>query len=144
MTDRKFKFQELNIEQIENFLEKAKKKLISAEKVLRIDKEIAYQTAYESMIKASLAFVLSLEKRPRALPGHHLAIIEFIQEKIDKKHRELIGLFDSMRKKRNRSIYESSAFITEYEAKESIKTAQKFIKIIEDEIYKKHPQKKLV
>lgn len=142
--NRRFKSQEINFEQIEKFLKGARRKLSSAKKVLTIDNEISYQTAYEAMIKAGLAFILAFGKRPRAILGHHVVIIKFIESKLEKDYQRLIGLFDEMRKKRNRAIYEESGFISEYEAKEAIKTAEKFIGIIENEISKVHPQKKLI
>lgn len=142
--NKKFRQQEINLEQIEKFLRGAYKKLGSAKKILAIDNELSYQTAYDSMIKASLAFILTFGKRPRALPGHHIEIIKFIENKLGKNYQGLIGLFDEMRKKRNRAIYEADGFIGEYETKEAIKTAVKFIRIIENEISKIHPQKKLI
>ncbi|MBU2564551.1 hypothetical protein KKA23_03165 [Patescibacteria group bacterium] len=144
MNNKKFKEQDINFEQIERFLEGAQKKINSSKKVLLIDQELSYQTAYEAMIKASLALMLSFGKRPRSLPGHYVAIIDFIENKLDKKHKELIGLFDDMRKKRNKFIYEDISFISQYETEQSIKIAIKFIDIIRKKIHETHPQKKLL
>ena len=49
-----------------------------------------------------------------------------------------------MRRKRNRFIYEVDALITEKEAEDSIKIANKYLAIIESIIQTKNPQKKLL
>lgn len=103
-----------------------------------------YQLAYEAMLKASLGLMLSYEYRPRSLPGRHKIIIEFAGKKLGQEFNELIKKFDRMRRKRNQVIYEPLLFISKTEALDSIKTAKKYLKIIEKEIQKKNPQKKLI
>jgi hypothetical protein len=49
-----------------------------------------------------------------------------------------------MRKKHNRFIYEVDTIISEKEAEDSIKIANKHLAIIEEIIQKKNPQKKLI
>lgn len=142
--NKKLKSQETDFIQINKFISGAWKKLRSAEQNLKIDEQVSYQLAYEAMIRASLGFMLSFSVRPRSLLGHHMTIIDFVEKKLGKDYKRLIGLFDNMRKKRNRFIYEAGVFITEHEAEEALKTAEKFIGIIEKEIQTKNPQEKLV
>jgi hypothetical protein len=67
--------------QIDRFLASADKKPISARK------------AYEAMLKASLGFMFSHGFRARSQPGHHIAIIDFVRSRIDKKHAGLLVVF---------------------------------------------------
>jgi hypothetical protein len=67
------------------FLADAHKKAAAAQKNLDIDAETAYQIAYEAMLKASIALMLSHGQRPRVQLGHHIAIIEFAQKHLDPK-----------------------------------------------------------
>jgi hypothetical protein len=76
--------------QIERFLVSAEKKLASAHKMLAFDEEACLQQAYEAMLKASLGFMFSYGFRARSQPGHHIAIIEFVRSRIDKKHTGLL------------------------------------------------------
>jgi hypothetical protein len=82
--------------QIERFLTSADKKLASAHKILAFDEEACLQQAYEAMLKSSLGFMFSHGFRARSQPGHHIAIIDFVRSRIDKKHAGLLGVFDRL------------------------------------------------
>jgi len=87
--------------QIERFLTSADKKLASAHRILAFDEEACLQQAYEAMLKASLGFLFSHGFRARSQPGHHIAIIDFVRSRIDKKNAGLLAVFDRLRRKRN-------------------------------------------
>jgi hypothetical protein len=87
--------------QIDRFLASADKKLASTRKILAFDEEACLQQAYEAMLKASLGFMFSHGFRARSQPGHHIAIIDFVRSRIDKKHAGLLVVFDRLRRKRN-------------------------------------------
>ena len=82
--------------QIERFLASADKKLASARKILAFDEEACLQQAYDAMLKASLGFMFSHGFRARSQPGHHIAIIDFVRSRIDKKHAGLLVVFDRL------------------------------------------------
>jgi uncharacterized protein (UPF0332 family) len=94
--------------QIERFLTSADKKLTSARKILAFDEEACLQQAYEAMLKASLGFMFSHGFRARSQPGHHIAIIEFVRSRIDKKNAGLLIVFDRLRRKRNTALYDDT------------------------------------
>jgi hypothetical protein len=48
-------------------------------------------------LKASLGFMFSHGFRARSQPGHHIAIIDFVRSRIDKKHASLLTVFDRLR-----------------------------------------------
>jgi len=99
--------------QIERFLTSADKKLASAHKILVFDEEACLQQAYEAMLKASLGFMFSHGFRARSQPGHHIAIIDFVRSRIDKKHAGLLAVFDRVRRKRNMALYDDTGlFLT--------------------------------
>ena len=140
----KLKRQHADFEHIARFLASAEKKLAAARKTLPIDEEASYQLAYEAMLKASLGFMLSFGVRPRSLPGHHVAIIEFAGEKLGKEFRNLIAMFNRMRRKRHEAIYDVTGLISKGEAEQGLETAAKYIGAIRSEIEKKNPQTKLL
>jgi hypothetical protein len=134
-----FKRHPVDWAQIGRFLASARWKLASAEKILAFDEEACLQQAYEAMLKASLGFVLSHGARARSLPGHHVAIIEFLEARIDKKHTALMASFDRLRRKRNMALYDDSGMVTRTEAKQSLETALQFIELVEKDIGARRP-----
>jgi uncharacterized protein (UPF0332 family) len=130
--------QKIDIKQVRLFLSDAQKKAMAARKNLAIDEETAYQTAYQAMLKASLALMLSHGQRPRVQLGHHVAIIEFAQKHLDKTHAALFALFDRMRRKRNEAFYDI-ALIGDEEAVDAVVAAEKYVQIIDKDIQTRFP-----
>ena len=104
--------------QIDRFLCSADKKLASARKILAFDEEAYLQQAYEAMLKASLRFMFSHGFRARSQPGHHIAIIDFVRSRIDKKHARLQIVFDRLRRKRNTALYDDPGFVSHRDAEQ--------------------------
>src|ERR1700720_2099700 len=98
--------------QIERFLTSADKKLASAHKSPAFDEESCLQQAYEAMLKASLGFMFTHGFRARTQPGHHIAFIDFVRSRIDKKHAGLLVVFDRLRRKRNAALYDDTGFVS--------------------------------
>src|ERR1700740_123398 len=116
--------------QIDRFLASADKKLASARKILAFDEEACLQQAYESMLKASLGFMFSYGFRARSQAGHHIAIIDFVRARIDKKPSALITVFDRLRRKRNLALYADTSFVSRQEAEQALKAARDFLDLI--------------
>jgi len=116
--------------QIERFLASADKKLVSAYKILAFDEEACLQQAYEAMLKASLGFMFSHELRARSQPGHHIAIIEFVRARVDKKHGGLLTVFDRLRRKRNLALYDDTGFVSRHDAENALESARSYLKLI--------------
>jgi|SRR5580658_4015491 uncharacterized protein (UPF0332 family) len=125
--------------QIDRFLASAAKKLASARKILAFDEEACLQQAYEAMLKASLGFMFSYGVRARSQPGHHVAIIDFVRARIDKKHVSLLTVFDRLRRKRNLALYDDSGFISHHEAEQAVETALLYLEAVRIEIAKRKP-----
>lgn len=141
---KKLKRQRIDYDQIRRFLASAAKKLAAAKKALEIDEEASYQLAYEAMLKASLGLMLSFGVRPRSLPGHHMTIIEFAGNHLGKEYKNVIAMFDRMRRKRHQAIYDVAGFISKREAQDALEVAEKYLSIIREEIHKRSPQARLL
>jgi uncharacterized protein (UPF0332 family) len=131
----KTKPQTLNERQVRMFPADAEKRAAAARKNLAIDSGTAYQVAYEAMIKASLALMLSHSQRPRKQLGHHIAIIEFAQKNLPGCQAEVFTLFDRMRRKRNDAFYDI-AIVSDTEASDAVATAEAYLHAITIEIRK--------
>jgi hypothetical protein len=125
--------------QIDRFLASANKKLSSARKILAFDEEACLQQAYEAMLKASLGFMFSYGFRARSQPGHHIAIIDFVRARIDKKHTSLLTVFDRLRRKRNLALYDDAGFISHHEAEQAVETAVLYLDAVRDDIAARRP-----
>lgn len=136
---KKLKPQKVDWPQIERFLQSAEKKLASANKILAFDEEASLQQAYEAMLKASLGFMFSHAFRARSQLGHHIAIIEFVRARIDKKHAGLITVFDRLRRKRNLALYDDTGFVSHQDAEQALETARDYIHVIRADITARKP-----
>jgi uncharacterized protein (UPF0332 family) len=136
---KKLKTQRVDWGQIERFLQSAEKKLSSAHKILAFDEEACLQQAYEAMLKASLGFMLSFGFRARSQLGHHVAIIEFVRVRIDRKHAGLVTVFDRLRRKRNTALYDDTGFISQHDAEQALETARQYLKVIRTDIGARKP-----
>ncbi|MGC1107002.1 MAG: hypothetical protein WA876_10720 [Candidatus Acidiferrales bacterium] len=136
---KKLKPHRIDWAQIARFLASADKKLTSAHKILTFDEEACLQQAYEAMLKASLGFMFSYGFRPRSQPGHHIAIIEFVRARVDKKHAGLLTVFDRLRRKRNIALYDDTGFVSHHDAKQALETAHDYLNVIRADIAARKP-----
>lgn len=136
---RKFKPHTVDWPQIDRFLASADRKLNSAQKILQFDEEACLQQAYEAMLKASLAFMFSHGFRARSQPGHHIAIIEFVRARLDKKHALLLIVFDQLRRKRNLALYDDTGFVSHHDAEQAIEAARRYLAILRADIETRKP-----
>jgi uncharacterized protein (UPF0332 family) len=136
---KKLKPQTIGRAQISRFLASAERKLATAHKILAFDEEACPEQAYEAMLKASLAFMFSYGFRARSQPGHHIAILEFVTEQLDKKHAALLTVFDRLRRKRNIALYDDTGFVSHYEAEEALGAAHDYLGVIRADIMARKP-----
>ncbi len=140
---KKLKTHKVDWAQIERFLQSAGKKLASAHKILAFDEEACLQQAYEAMLKASLGFMFSHGFRARSQPGHHIAIIDFVRARIDKKRAGLITAFDRLRRKRNLALYDDTGFVSHQDAEQALETARDYLSVIRADIARRKPSRTL-
>ena len=125
--------------QIDRFMKSAEKKLASAHKILAFDEEACLQQAYEAMLKSSIGFMFSHGFRARSQLGHHVAIIEFVRARMDKKHAGLISVFDRLRRKRNTALYDDTGFVSYHDAEQALASASQYLKVISADIGARKP-----
>src|ERR1700688_1496003 len=136
---KKFKPHVTDWAQIDSFLASADKKLAAAGKILAFDEEACLQQAYEAMLKSSLGLMFSHGLRARSIPGHHIAIIEFARRRIDRKHADLLTVFDRLRRKRNLALYDDTGFVSHQDAEQAIKAASDYLAVIRADITARRP-----
>jgi uncharacterized protein (UPF0332 family) len=135
----KFKPHPVDWAQIERFLASAEKKVASARKILAFDEEASLQQSYEAMLKAAIGFTHSHGFRARSIPGHHIAIIEFVEERVSATHAGLMAVFDQLRRKRNTVLYDDEGFVSREEAEQAIQSARRLIALVRSEVTARKP-----
>jgi hypothetical protein len=77
--------------------------------------------------------------RARSQPGHHIAIIDFVQSRIDKKHASLLAVFDRLRRKRNLALYDDTGFVSQRDAEQALESARDYLNVIRSDIAARKP-----
>jgi hypothetical protein len=90
-------------------------------------------------LKASLGFMFSYGFRARSQPGHHIAIIDFVRARIDKKHSALLTVFDRLRRKRNLALYDDTGFVSHHDAEQAVESARQYLEVIRADIAGRKP-----
>jgi len=133
------KKQRPDLKSAEKLILRAQKDLQTAKANLTIDEGIAYAVAYLAMLRSARAFMLLKGFRPS--DGYqHKTVVEFMFHFLGKEFKEIVELFDRMRRKRNIFTYEIDISISKTEADNAFDTAVKFVNMIKDIIKKENPQ----
>lgn len=127
-------------EEVRRLLQVAARDLATAERNLSEDHDWAYGIAYNAVLQASRAFMLSKGYRPRG-GEQHSTVVQFVEESLGKKYASQIALFDQMRRKRHRIIYEMTGLVSKQEAEQGVAFAKKFVEEIRLLISKQIPLK---
>ena len=124
----KIKKEKVHQDQIKTLLEKSEKDIKISKLNIEIDLETAYNLAYNSMIKAGRALMLSKGYRSVGAEQHKTTV-EFCGYFIDDKSRDLIKSFDRMRRNRNTLAYDPWYIvgIEKEDALHAIRTAENFL-----------------
>jgi len=67
--------------------------------------------------------------RPRG-GEQHASVVEFIEERLGSAYADQVRLFDQMRRKRHRVIYEVAGLVSDKEAEQAVSFAKGFVEEI--------------
>lgn len=117
--------------QINQLLQLATRDLSTAIRNLEEAPDWAYSIAYNSILQAGRALMFSDGYRARG-GEQHATVVEFVEERLGAPYEAQVRLFDQMRRKRHRVIYEAAGLVSKKEAEQAIAFAKEFVgKIIE-------------
>ena len=115
--------------EIEQVLKLADRDLRLARKILRDDTDWGFAVAYNAVLQAGRAFMFARGYRPATAEGHKNTFA-FLLAAMDPEYEELITYFDRMRNKRNQAIYSMAGRVAETEARNLLKQAGSFVRLI--------------
>ena len=113
-------------QEIERLLQVAARDLATADKLLSEDTDWAFNIVYNALLQAARALVLHEGFRPRGA-GQHWTIVEFCREALGPEYRQHVALFDQMRRKRHRLVYEMVGLVSRQEAEQALAFAREFV-----------------
>lgn len=116
----------------------AKRDVSAANKMLEAEGyDWCLAISYNSMLQAGRALMF-LEGYRYMSEHKHVAVVEFVHEAFGKDLTDrMIDIFDRMRKKRHKMVYDIVYSVTRDEAEQAIKWAEEFVQKVEDILDKK-------
>jgi len=113
--------------QVQQRLQDAGRHLTDAENLISGNSfDNAYRLAYDAVLTAAEALMLSKGYRARE-KDHHKIVVDFTKLALGPKSASSTDLFDQMRRKRHRIYYEGLGFISREEAERALAFAKGFI-----------------
>ncbi|MBM3229734.1 HEPN domain-containing protein [Candidatus Parvarchaeota archaeon] len=119
--------------QAEECLSAARRDIAVAKSNLATDFDWAFSIAYNAMLQSSRALMFS-DGYVAVGENQHKVAVDYADVKLGTKMGGKIVLFDEMRKKRHRVIYEKVGIVSEYEAKHAILAAEDLLLAVEKKI----------
>jgi uncharacterized protein (UPF0332 family) len=119
--------------EVQELLKVSERDLSAASRNLVDAPDWAYSMAYNAILQASRALMLSVGYRPRG-GEQHATVVEFIQERLGPTYENQVFLFDQMRRKRHRVIYEVAGLVSRNEAEQAVEFAKGFVGKLKEEI----------
>jgi uncharacterized protein (UPF0332 family) len=115
--------------EIKAIIAAAKSDIKTARGLLAADTCWAFNIAYNSILEAGIAFMYSKGFRPSG-EAKHISVILFLKRALGKEFQADLDRFNQIRGRRHKAVYGVQRNITEYEAKETIKFAERFVEEI--------------
>ncbi len=116
-------------QETEKLLQVAARDLITAEKVIDEDLDWAFNIIYNAALQAGRALMLHEGFRPRG-PEQHCTVVRFCEDMLGPARTQQVALFDQMRRKRNRLVYETVGLVSRQEVEQALAFARDFVEEI--------------
>ena len=120
-----------------NSLKRAQRDIATAKTLIENGKyDWSLAISYNAMLQAGRALMFERGYRPSSTEGH-VAVVKFLRAALGKEASDrMILVLNGMRKKRHRIVYEEMDIVSEGEAGQSVKWAEKFVSTV-DKILKR-------
>lgn len=116
----------MDMKKIEDSLNLAKRDVNVARSVLKENCDWAFSIAYNAMLQAVRALMFSKGYRPTG-SNQHISVVRFAELFLRKEDAIIL---DRMRRKRHTTIYDTAGTISEIEAENIVRRAEKLVQEI--------------
>lgn len=120
-------------QEVAQLLQLAARDLATAEKLLGEDVDWAFNIVYNAILQAMRALMLHEGFRPRGAEQHRTVVL-FAQEALGPTHKRQVDLFDQMRRKRHRLVYEMTGLVSRQEVEQAFSFATEFVEDVRERI----------
>lgn len=118
--------------QVRSRIELAKRDIRAARATMAHDRDWGFSIAYNAILQATRALMFARGFRPSPGEGQHKVAVQFAEITLGGKFRDEIHIFDKMRSKRHRVIYDVSGLVSQAEARQAFDFAVRFVDTVED------------
>jgi uncharacterized protein (UPF0332 family) len=118
--------------QVKARLELAERDIKVAKATMAHDRDWAFSIAYNSILQATRALMFAHGFRPAPGEGQHKAAVQFAEVVLGDVFSDDIHIFDKMRSKRHRVIYDVSGLISQAEAKQAFTFAVRYVEAVKN------------
>jgi uncharacterized protein (UPF0332 family) len=115
--------------EIDSLLLVARRDLVAAERNLAEDADWSYNMSYNAILQAARALMFSRGYRPRGTDQHR-TVVRFAKVALGDAYARETALFDQMRRKRNRLLYETVGLASNQEAQQALALARRVVEDI--------------
>jgi uncharacterized protein (UPF0332 family) len=126
---RRIKAYNASEKEIQRLLEIASRDLSTAESMIDVNPDWAYNISYNAMLQSSRALMLRNGFRPRG-PSQQATVAQFVKQTLGEEHRNFVSFFDQMRRKRNRLVYDTANLVGKDECQKALALAQEFVALL--------------
>lgn len=123
LQQRRIQRYEARPREIEQLFQVAERDLKTANRMLDTDLDWAYNIAYNAVLQAARALMLAQGYRPRG-QHQHATVVEFARLTLGHEFQHQIVLFDQMRRKRNRLVYDVTGLVSRQEVQQALTFAR--------------------
>jgi uncharacterized protein (UPF0332 family) len=117
--------------QIRSRLELAKRDIKTARATMAHDRDWAFSIAYNAVLQATRGLMFAKGYRPSTGEGQHKVAVQFAEIALGTKFQDDIHIFDKMRSKRHRVVYDVSGLVSQTEAQQAFEFAVRFVDTVE-------------
>jgi len=128
--------------QVRERLGLAKRDIKASKNMMASDRDWAFSMAYNAILQATRALMFAKGYRPAGGEGQHKVAVMFAEMSLGEKLQDDIYIFDKMRSKRHRVIYDVSGLVSRREAQQAFQFAVKFVEEVEALLKKTANEKK--
>jgi len=129
-------------DQIDALLKEAILDLEEAEKIVHIAERATYLLAYNAILKAGRALMLSRGYVPDD-GAQHKTVVEMTSAILGDAYKDLTDQFESMRRKRNEMTYEAGTLLSKSESEKAFSDAVAVLRRALDDVKSKNRQLEL-
>ena len=115
--------------EVEGLLQVAHRDLSTATALQSEDLDWAFNIIYNAALQAGRALILHEGFRPRGAEQHR-SVVRFCGLALGPEYKRQVALFDQMRRKRNRLVYENVGLVSQQEVEQALAFARSFVEEI--------------